>query len=232
MFFDEEEKAVRGHRQLLPACVPSCSLHRHGPRLPFATPILRSTVVLELRVLVLVAKSFHNARLRNLAVSIPTRPNPSPGLHGSLDLQDRDLRAVAAPTCHKARRTKSHLNSSFSDCFTISRGPDTSPLASPTWMQADIPEHCALTTMHQKAGKGKPASDDSEDRIKPSWIKPSVGRRRGGPPTMTTSKRTLGEKCAISAAPPSSGISIGPSGCEVFGGVTLEVVAGRGTYLF
>ncbi|KAH8037451.1 hypothetical protein HPB51_010006 [Rhipicephalus microplus] len=122
---------------------------------------------------------------------VPNPPNPSPSLHRSLDLEDRDTPAVAAATRREERKKTSESKSSSSGYVATSQGSDTSPPASSLFStQANLPELFALLAMQRKAGQGKRQCDDSEDRTKRS-----VSRRRGDPPTTTaTSGRTTKAK--------------------------------------
>ncbi|KAH7942636.1 hypothetical protein HPB51_028686 [Rhipicephalus microplus] len=77
-------------------------------------------------------------------------------------------------------------SSSFSGCIPTNRGSDTSlPASSRSSTRANLPELFALLATQRKADQGKRQRDDFEEPTKPS-----VHRRRGRPPTKTTSGRT------------------------------------------
>ncbi|KAH7985127.1 hypothetical protein HPB51_026872 [Rhipicephalus microplus] len=189
LFLDEEEKAVGGCRQQPRACGAALVPHAPAlPRLPFATRILRSTVVLELCVLVLVTESFHDACHRNrdpstnLAADLTHAPSKSrpPGPRHA------NRRCSNAPQGPEEKEEARKSRSSFSGHIPTNRGSDTCPpTSSLSSTRANLPELFALLATQRESDQGKQQRNDFEE-----LTKASVHRRRGGPPT----KNTLGER--------------------------------------
>ncbi|KAL1474386.1 hypothetical protein MTO96_020879, partial [Rhipicephalus appendiculatus] len=150
------------------------------PQQPFASLILRCTVVLEPRVRLPSVESFHDACHRYLAAS--TQAIEAPTSRTEICQQSLLLGTT--------RRERKKLKSSFSGRAASRQGPHTSPLASSSSStRANLPELFALLTMQQEADQDEHQLDDSEDPTEPS-----VSRRRGGPLT-TSSVRKPRTEC-------------------------------------